>query len=69
MRHDLKVFRVSHNLTQNEMADKLAVSVSTYNLVENGKRRGSEDFWLRLKNQFNLTGEQVWNLQHGTTEF
>ena len=64
MRHELKVFRVTQNLTQKEMADKLGVSLATYNLIENGARRGSQDFWLNLQKEFNLEGGDVWNLQN-----
>lgn len=69
MRKELKIFRYQKFLTQQELADITGVSVSTYNLIENGKRRGSEDFWLRLKNKFNLTGADVWELQNGKLEF
>ena len=63
MRHELKVFRVKQNLTQQQMAELLGVSVGTYNLVENVIRRGSQKFWLNLQKEFNLDGETVWNLQ------
>ena len=69
MRTELKVFRVSQHLTQQELADIMGVSVSTYNLIENGKRRGSQDFWIRLKHEFNLTGDDIWNFQHGKMKF
>ena len=63
MRHELKVFRVTQNLTQQQMAEKTGVSVSTYNLIENGARRGSQTFWLTLQKEFNLDGGKVWELQ------
>ena len=63
MRHNLKVFRVTHNLTQQQLADKLGVSVSTYNLIENGSRRGSQKLWETLQKEFNLDGGKVWELQ------
>lgn len=63
MRKELRRFRTNKFITQQEMADKLGVSVSTYNLIENGKRRGSQDFWLKLQNVYNLEDDQVWKLQ------
>jgi DNA-binding XRE family transcriptional regulator len=63
-RQTLKVFRVTHDLTQKQLADKLGVSVSSYNLIENGARRGSQKFWLKLQHEFNLEGGEVWNLQN-----
>lgn len=63
MRKDLKQFRINQFLTQQELADKLGISVSAYNLIENGKRRGSQDFWLSLQNKFNLEDGIVWKMQ------
>ena len=63
MRHNLKVFRVKNKLTQQQLADQLGVSVSTYNLIEGGKRRGSIKFWEKLQQQFKLEGGEVWSLQ------
>ena len=63
MRKELKIFRLTNDLTQREMAVKLNVSVSTYNLIEQGKRRGSQEFWLTLQKEFNLEGGKVWELQ------
>ena len=63
-RHKLKLLRVKHDLTQEQIAKKLGCSVTTYNLVENGKRRGTEDFWKALKQLFNLEGGEVWELQN-----
>ena len=35
---DLKELRVKKNLTQQDMAEKLGVSISAYNMYENGAR-------------------------------
>lgn len=66
MRKGLKIFRLTNDLTQREMAAKLNVSLSTYNLIEQGKRRGSQEFWLKLQQEFNLDGGKVWELQSTT---
>ena len=64
MRLDLFLFRKNEKkLTQMEMAEKLGISVSNYNLIENGKRRGSLDFWENLQNKFDLADSDVWNMQ------
>lgn len=65
-RHELKMLRVKNRLTQQQLADKLGVSVSTYNLIEAGKRRGSQKFWEQLQREFNLEGGEVWELQSTT---
>jgi DNA-binding XRE family transcriptional regulator len=56
--------RIDHDLTQPQAAEKLGVSTSTYNLVENGKRRGSVEFWQKVQKEFNLDGETVWKIQN-----
>ena len=56
--------RIDHDLTQPAMAAECGVSTTTYNLIENGKRRGSKEFWQRLQVRFKLDGEQMWKLQN-----
>ena len=62
MRNELKVLRVKHQLTQQQLADKLGVSVVTYNLIEQGKRQGSKDFWAKLQQLFSLADGELWQL-------
>lgn len=59
MRTDLKVLRVKNNLTQQEMADKLDVSLTTYSFIENGKQSGKVEFWKKVKEAFNLTADEL----------
>lgn len=61
---ELIKLRVDHDLTQTDIADKCGVSVATYNLIENGTRRGSKKFWQTLQKLFNLDGEQMWKIQN-----
>lgn len=63
MRTNLKNLRTKKRLTQSEIAEKLNISVANYNLIENGKRRGSYDFWKSLKETFNLKDNEMWKLQ------
>lgn len=62
MRTDLKVLRVKNKLTQQQLANKLGVSVVTYNLIEQGKRQGSKDFWFKLQQLFKLADGELWQL-------
>lgn len=62
MRTGLKILRIKQQLTQAEIATKLGVSFSTYNLIEQGKRKGSEEFWTKLQQTFNLTDAEMWQL-------
>lgn len=62
MRTDLKVLRVKNHLTQKELATKVGVSYATYNLIEQGKRKGSIEFWQGVQKAFNLTDAEMWQL-------
>jgi len=64
MRTELRVLRAKHNVTQQEVAKRTGVSVTTFNLIENGTRRGSHEFWVRLQREFNLNDGEVWRLQN-----
>lgn len=61
---ELIKLRNEHKLTQQQAADALGISKATYNLVENGKRRGSVDFWLGVQKLFRLKDSEVWKLQY-----
>lgn len=63
-RKNLKLLRIKHDLTQEELAKALNISLSSYNLIENGERNGSIVFWNSLQDFFKLTGEEIWNLQN-----
>ncbi|WP_343337342.1 hypothetical protein TPELB_23880 [Terrisporobacter petrolearius] len=45
-------FRVSNNLTQKQMADKLGTTLSYYSKVELGKRNPSYNFLIKFKSTF-----------------
>ena len=60
MRLKLKTFRVSQNLTQDEMAAKLGCSRNSYQAIESGNRQGNMKFWCSLREVFNLS--DVWGL-------
>ena len=62
MRTGLKILRIKQHLTQAEVATKLGVSYSTYNLIEQGKRKGSTEFWQRIQTVFNLSDAEMWQL-------
>lgn len=60
---NLKLFRVAHNLTQEEMADKLNVSRSVYSNIERGRNRGADfRFWSNLQKAFNISNEEMFRL-------
>lgn len=62
-RRELKLLRVTQELTQQQMAERCGVSKATYCVIEQGKRHGSLDFWKRVQKEFELDGEQIWQMQ------
>lgn len=68
MRINLKVFRVKHNMTQGEFADKLEVNRANYSMIEQGKRNGTIAFWNKLKTTFNIPDNEMWSLMQNKEE-
>lgn len=56
--------RVDHDLTQPKAAERLGVGLTTYNLIENGKRRGSVEFWQAVQREFKLKDGEIWKIQN-----
>lgn len=63
MRINLKVFRVQHNLTQDEIAEKIGCTRATYSAIENGIRDGRKSFWKALQYAFQIPDTEMWALQ------
>ena len=57
---DLKEFRKSQNITRKEMAEKMGVSLSFYEKVEDGDRSLSGNFIRRLKEAFPLVDLNIF---------
>lgn len=56
----LKTLREEAGLTQEQMAEKLDIVVSHYNMMENGKRRVSLSHAKRIAEIFNKTIEEIF---------
>lgn len=59
---NLKGLRASRDLSQQEMADRLGISRSTYSMIEQGRRNGSGVLWTKLRDEFGLSPEQVFEV-------
>lgn len=58
----LKQLRVSLDLSQEQMADRLNVSRSLYAAVENGKRYGTLKFWHNLQMTLAVPKQEVFEI-------
>lgn len=52
MRLNLRLLRVKNGLTQDQMAERLGVTRSTYCNIENGKSDGRGVFWMTVEKEF-----------------
>lgn len=52
-RKKLKVWRVEHDMTQQDLADKLGVTVSYINQIELGKQKPSYGLMMNFREKFN----------------
>ena len=58
----MKILRITHNMTQSDAAEKIGISLSLYNLIENGKRVGSIETWKKIQKLFSLSDKEMWSL-------
>lgn len=63
-RIELKKLRIERNLTQQEVAERLGVSIGTYSFIESGVKRGSEKVWLKIQKEFDIPDEKMWLIQN-----
>lgn len=61
-RLQLKAFRASKGMSQQEMADKIGVTRSRYAGIEAGRQNGSQEFWLTFQQAFKIKSEEMWKL-------
>lgn len=64
-RTKLKLLRVAHNLTHEEMANKLGRSRGSYIKIERGERNPTPDFWAKLQSEFKIPDEEMFSYQKG----
>ncbi|MBN1375761.1 MAG: helix-turn-helix transcriptional regulator [Dehalococcoidia bacterium] len=69
MKNRLKVFRAMHDLTQEELADKLRVTRQTVISIENGKYDPSLPLAFRIADLFNVKIEDIFLCEYGPGEF
>ncbi len=65
MKNNLKVQRAIHNLTQQELAEKIGVSRQTINAMELGKYVPSTVLALKLSRLFDVQVNDIFELEEG----
>jgi putative transcriptional regulator len=60
MKNRIKVYRVFHDLTQEALADKLAVTRQTILAIEKGKYDPSLDLAFRISELFGVPVEKIF---------
>jgi len=63
MKNNIKVQRAIHNLTQQDLADRISVSRQTINALEAGKYVPSTVLALKLAKLFNKTVNEIFELE------
>ncbi len=60
MKNNIKVYRAIHNLTQENLAEKVGVTRQTINAIEKGKYDPSLDLAFKLARLFNTNIEDIF---------
>ena len=63
MKNTIKVQRAIHNLTQDDLAKKIAVSRQTINTMESGKYVPSTVLALKMARLFGVSVETIFQLE------
>lgn len=65
MRNTIKVERARHNMTQQDLAEKISVSRQTINSIEAGKYVPSTVLALKISKVFSVKLEEIFELEEG----
>jgi len=65
MKNRLKVFRAMHDLTQEDLAEKLGVTRQTINAIEKQRYNPSLELAFKLADFFGVTIEELFIREHG----
>jgi len=65
MKNNIKVQRAIHNLTQQDLADRIGVSRQTINALEAGRYVPSTVLALKLSRLFNKSVNEIFDLEEG----
>ncbi len=63
MKNTIKIHRVTHDMTQEDLANRLDVSRQTINAIENNKYFPSLELGLKLARIFHCSVEELFSLE------
>lgn len=63
MKNSIKVERARHDMTQQDLADRLAVSRQTINAIEKGKFNPSTILALKISALFGMSVNEIFTLE------
>ena len=69
MRQKLKELRDSYGDTQQFVAEQTGTTKEYYGLIENGKRKGTLPYWLRLQMFYGLSDAELWAIAKEGVKF
>jgi len=65
MKNNIKVYRAIHDLTQENLAEKVGVTRQTIHAIEKGKYDPSLDLAFKLSRLFNVSIEDIFLYEGG----
>lgn len=68
MRENLKNARKAANMTQQQVADKIGISLRYYKQIEAGQRTGDFEIWDSLEDMFNVHQRVLREIHHDTAD-
>ena len=68
MKNKLKVYRAMHNLTQEQLADRLGVSRQTVIAIESNKYLPSLGLAFKISKLFKINIEEIFSYEGGENE-
>ena len=60
--YHMKLLRIKKNITRKQIAEYTGVSYQTISMIENAQRKGTFRFWMKYKQLFELSDEELIKL-------
>ena len=60
--YHMKLLRIKKDITRKQIAEYTGVSYQTISMIENAQRKGTFRFWMKYKQLFDLSDEELIKL-------